>query len=186
MYGYMELTDIGLFGYCLGTEDWQSLVDNVPDTTDVLDAATAKVMKSLVRTVGPSVAISLHGGVDGSSWKDTACPGQPEAKDIITPEAPEGSPTPVDILSVSTGASTSTFPWEQRIEVPGFPGLSPSIISLLSHMDDLDEVAAHQQRMIDRGSYDRWIMRRSLRVLARFAGVDIGKPDLGCQCPGKH
>ena len=158
-------------------------MDNFPDTTDVLDAATAKVMKSLERTVGPSVAISLHGGVDGSSWRDTACPVQPEASEIFTPE---GSPSPVDSLSVSPGASTPTFPGEQRIEVCGSPGMTPTILSLLSHMDDLDEVAAHQQRMIDQGHYDRYMMRRSLRVLAEFAGLDVGDPHLGCQCPGKH
>ena len=62
---------------------------------------------------------------------DTACPGQPEASNI-TPEAPEGSPSPVDSVSVSSGASASPFPEEQRIEVRAPPGISSQIVSLLS------------------------------------------------------
>ena len=149
------------------------------DTVDVV--ATSSSIESPEGADRPSVAFSLPGGVR-TSWTDTACPVQPEASEVITPEAPEGSPSPMDSWPVSTGASAGG----QGIEVPGFPGFAPSVMSLLNHMDDLDEVAAHQQRMIDRAAYDRWIMRRALRVLARVAGVDTGKPDLGCQCPGKH
>ena len=166
-------------------EDWQSLVDNVQDTTDVLDAATASVMKSLERTVRPSVAISRPGGVDGSSWIDTACLVQPEASDII-PEAPEGSPSPMDILSVSTGASVPTFPGERRIEVGAPPSISPTITSFLSRLNDLDEIDVHQQSVIDQGSYLQYMMRKSMRLLAEFAGVDVGDDHLGCQCPGKR
>ena len=162
-------------------------MDYVRDTVDVVYVATSSSIESLEGADRPSVAFSLPGGVDRrTSWTDTACPVQPEGSDGFTPEAPEGSPSPIDILTVSMGASVPTFPGGQGIEVPGFPGFSPSVMSLLNHMDDLDEVAAHQQRMIDRAAYDRWIMRRALRVLARVAGVDTGKPDLGCQCPGKH
>ena len=105
------------------------------------------------------MAFSLPRGVDvDSSWLDTACPVQPEASSF-TPEAPEGFPSPADILAVSPGAPATSFPMEQRIEVHGFPGISPAIISLMS-------VAAHQQR----GSYDQWMMRRSLRIFSDVRG----------------
>ena len=135
--------------------------------------------------VRSSVALSLPGGVEDSSAIDAACPEEPEVPDF-TPEAPEGSPSSADILAVSAGASASSFPGGRRAEVPDFPGFAPSISSLITQLDDMEQVAAHQQRMLDRASYDRWIMRQSLRSLAEFAGVKVENQDLGCQCPGKH
>ena len=132
------------------------------------------------------MAISLHGGVDGSSWRDTACPVQPEAKDIFTPEAPEGSPSPVDSLSMSPGAPAPTFPGERRIEVRAPPSISPMITSFLSQLNDLDEIDAYQQSIIDQGSYLQYMMRKSMRLLAEFAGVDVGDAHLGCQRHGKR
>ena len=158
------------------------------DTVVVVDVALASIAESPEGADGPSVVVSQPGGVDRrrrTSWTDTACPVQPE-ESLIIPEAAERSPSPMDSWPVSTGASAPTFPGGQGIEGSGFPGFAPSVSTLLNHMDDLDAVAIHHQRMMDRASYDRWIMRRALRVLARIAGVDTGKPDLGCQCPGKH
>jgi len=174
-------------------DEWSSLArPNVElvDTYDVVNVALASRAQSPEGAVGPSVAISLPGGVEDkdedASWMDTTCPDQPEGSDGVTPEAPEGSPTPEDILAVSPGASASPFPGEQGVEVPDFQSWAPAIKCMMSHMDDLDEVAAHQQRMIDRAAYDRWVMRRSIKSLAEIAGVPVGKSVLGCQCPGKH
>ena len=96
---------------------------------------------------------------------DTACPGQPEASDFI-PEAPEGSPSPAGSLTMSAGASASSFPGEWRLEVPDFPGVTPAISSLIAQLDDFKEIAALQQRMLDSASYGQCTIRRSLRVLA--------------------
>ena len=101
-------------------EEWQVMESEQPDnvmpnveladTTVVVDVALASIMESPEGADRPSVAFSLPGGVDRrASWTDTACPVQPEAS-YITPEAPEGSPSPMDILPVSMGASAPTFP----------------------------------------------------------------------------
>ena len=178
-------------------EDWISLAEEertdyvIPNlelvvTTDVVEVALAGRIESPEGEVGPSVAISLPEGVDSSSWSDTACPVPPEVSDGFTPEAPEGSPSSGDILAVPPGASASPFPGEQGIEVLGFSGSTPTVINLMRYVDGLEDVAAHQQRLLDRGSVDRWMMRRSLVILAQLAGVDLEKPDLGCQRTGKH
>jgi len=159
------------------------------DTYDIVNVALASLDSSPEGAVGPSVAFSLPGGVDDdndSSWMDTTCPVQPEGSDGVISEAPEGSPSSEDILVVSPGASASPFPGEQGVEVPDFQSWAPAITCMMSHLDDLDQVAAHQQQMIDRAAYDRWVMRRSIKSLAEFAGVPVGKSVLGCQCPGKH
>ena len=156
---------------------------------DIVHVALASVDSSPEGAVGPSVAFSLPGGVeddDDSSWMDTTCPVQPEGSDGVIPEAPEGSPSSEDILVVSPGASASPFPGEQRVEVPDSRSWAPAITCMMSHLDDLDQVAAHQQQMLDRAAYDRWVMRRSIKSLAEFAGVPVGESVLGCQCPGKH
>ena len=126
------------------------------------------------------------GGAVSPLTVDTACPDQPEESQIITPEAPEGSPTPGGILSVSPGAPSPTFPGERGTEVRGSPLLMPMVLNLFARMDHLDEVTACHQRMIDVGNYDRHMMRHSLRVLAEIAGLDLGDPRLGYQCPGDH
>ena len=153
------------------------------------NSALDSLNRSPEGAVGPSAAFSLPGGVDDdndSSWMDTTCPVQPEGSDGVISEAPEGSPSSEDILVVFPGASASPFPEEQRVEVPDSPNWAPAITCMMSHLDDLDEVAAHQQQMLDRAAYDRWVMRRSIKSLAEFAGVPVGESVLGCQCPGKR
>ena len=165
-------------------EVWTSLLDDEFDT-DMLDATLANLALSPEGEVRPSVALSLPGGVDNSSVVDTACPAEPEVKDF-TQEAPEGSPSLAGILAVSAGASASSFPGRQGIAVSGFPGLAPAVFGLMVRMDGLEEGAMFQQQMLDHVSDDHGQMRRTLRMLAEFAGVAMAKPDCGCQCPGKR
>ena len=161
------------------------------ETPVSMDVATASMegssededYQSLEGAVGPSAVISPPGSVD-SPCKDTACPAEPEELHF-TPETLEGPPPPGDSLALFPGASAVPFPEEQRIAVPGFPGLAPAVFGLMSRMDGLEDLAIHQQHMLNRGSYDRGVMRRSLGILAEFAGVDMEKPGCGCQHPGK-
>jgi len=156
---------------------------NVMDSSAVFDVALPNVEESLEGVVGSSVVFSLPGGVD-SLCRDTACPAGPEEHQII-PETLEGPPPPENSLAMFPGASAVPFPEEQRIAVSGFSGLTPAVFGLMARMNGLEELAMHQQHMLNRGSYDRGVMRRSLGMLAEFAGVDMEKPGCGCQHPGK-
>jgi len=152
-------------------------------TTSIDSYTEDEDVQSPEGTVGSSAVVSPPRSVE-SPWKDTTCPAEPEERHF-TPETLEGSPSPVDSLAMSSGASAVPFPEEQRIAVPGFTGLAPAVFGLMARMDGLEGLAMHQQHMLNRGSYDRGVMRRSLVILAEFAGVDMEKPDCGCQHPGK-
>ena len=85
-------------------------VHGMPDLESDLGAASCSSVESLEGAVGPSVAFSLPGGVVSPPVEDAVCPDQTEEREIITPEAPEGSPTPGVSLSMSPGAPSPTFP----------------------------------------------------------------------------
>jgi len=154
------------------------------DSRAVLDVALSAIEESLEGVVGSSLVFSLPGGVD-SPCRDTTCPVQPD-EHPFTPEAPEGSPTPADILVVSSGASVPSFPMEPRTEVLDCPAFAPAIRSLIAQLDKMEVIAVHQQRMSYQASYSRFQMRRSLHDLAKFTGVEVRQSNLGCQCLRKH
>ena len=146
--------------------------------------ALSAIEESLEGAAGSSAVFSLPGGVV-SPCRDTTCPVQPE-EHLFTPEAPEGSPTPADILVVSSGASVPSFPMEPRTEVLDCPAFTPATRNLIAQLDQREVIAVHQQGMSDQASYSRFRMRRSLYDLAKLAGVHVQQSYLGCQCLGKH
>ena len=146
--------------------------------------ALSAIEESLEGAVGSSAVFSLPGGVV-SPCRDTTCPVQPE-EHLFIPEAPEGSPTPADILVVSSGASVPSFPMEPRTEVLDCPAFTPAIRNLIAQLDQMEVIAVHQQGMSDQASYSRFQMRRSLYDIAKLAGVKAQQSYLGCQCLGKH
>ena len=113
------------------------------------------------------------------------CPEKPEEIGFTT-EAPEGPPSPCDVLPAEQGVSFPVFPRGRDLKDRRPPTLLPLILQIFQRLDGLCEAVDFHQRMLNYSRRDLLSLGAYVQELAELSGLDMTGRDLVRQRDGDH
>ena len=111
------------------------------------------------------------------------CPERPEEIELTT-EAPEGPPSPCDVLPAEQGVSFPVFPRGRDFMDCRSLRLVPLILQCYQRLDGLGEAVDFHQKMLNYSHQDLLSLRAYVQEMAELSGFDARDPDLGHQRDG--